>query len=190
MSDAQTTFSILPRDMRESAFVQCFGGVYEHTPSIAATTWQGQLDESHDSVDGLARALALRVDQFDREQKLDLINAHPDLAGRAAVAGELTAESSAEQSGAGIDQCSAEEFARFQDLNGRYKEKFGFIFIMAVKGSDRYEILQAFERRLQNTAEAEFNRAIQEIHKIAHLRLRAIAAEQFAESGRGQGDDR
>lgn len=173
--------------MSERNFVQCFGSVYERTPAIATAAWQGRLDKSHDSVDGLASALVAAVDHFDRAQKLDLINRHPDLAGRAAVAGELTAESAAEQSGAGIDQCSAEEFARFQDLNDRYKTKFGFTFIMAVKGSDRHQILHAFERRLRNDAEDEFVCAIQEIHKIARLRLHEIAAYQPSNTGAGQG---
>lgn len=164
--------------MSEAEFVQCFGGVYEHTPTIAAQTWQENLDDSHDSVDGLANALALTADNFSHEALLTLINAHPDLAGRAAVAGELTPESTSEQSSAGIDQCTAEEFARFAAFNERYKQKFGFTFVMAVTGSNRFQILENFEHRLQNDAEAEFERALQEIHKIARIRLREIAALQ------------
>ena len=117
---------------------------------------------------------------FSVEDLLILINAHPDLAGRAAVAGELTPESTSEQSGAGIDQCSAEEFVQFESFNARYKEKFGFTFIMAVKGSNRFQILANFEQRLENGVDAEFERALQEIHKIARLRLREIAESQNA----------
>lgn len=180
MNDTTIRFRIAPRDMSEEEFVRCFGGVYEHTPSIAAKTWQDDLDATHDSVDGLAKALASTADNFSREDLLTLINAHPDLAGRAAVAGELTPESTSEQSGAGIDQCNAEEFARFEAFNERYKRKFGFIFIMAVKGSNRFQILENFEQRLENDADEEFERALQEIHKIARLRLREIAAIQNA----------
>lgn len=160
--------------------MQSFGGVYEHTPSIAAKTWQDRLDKSHDSVDGLATALASTADNLGRDDLMKLINAHPDLAGRAAVAGELTPESTSEQSGAGIDQCSAEEFSRFEALNEQYKDKFGFTFIMAVKGRNRFQILESFEQRLENSAEEEFERALQEIHKIARFRLREIAAMQNA----------
>ena len=100
-----------------------------------------------------------------------LIRAHPDLAGRAALAGSLTRDSTSEQQSAGIDQCSAEELARFHDLNSRYKTKFGFPFVMAVRGRQRSEILAAFERRLAGSPEAEFATALEEIHKIAALRL-------------------
>jgi 2-oxo-4-hydroxy-4-carboxy-5-ureidoimidazoline decarboxylase len=102
-----------------------------------------------------------------------LIKAHPDLAGRAAIAGELTEASNEEQASAGIDQCSPEEFARFQDLNERYKAKFDFPFVMAVRKSNRHEILVAFETRLSNDPDDEFEQAIAEIHKIARLRLAA-----------------
>ena len=79
--------------------------------------------------------------------------AHPDLAGKLALAGELTADSSAEQAGAGLDRCTAEEFARFQELNDTYQAKFGFPFIIAVRGLDRHDILRAFEKRVGNTPE-------------------------------------
>jgi OHCU decarboxylase len=91
------------------------------------------------------------------------------------VRGELTAESTGEQASAGIDQCNAEEFARFQRYNEAYKAKFGFPFIMAVRGSNRHKILAAFETRLENDAETEFHTAIEQIHKIARLRLEAVA---------------
>ena len=109
-----------------------------------------------------------------REAQLALINAHPDLAGKAALRGELTAASSAEQAGAGIQACSAEEFARFGELNAAYKARFGFPFIMAVKDSNRQQILDAFAQRLNNTPEQEFARALAEINQIALLRLQAL----------------
>jgi OHCU decarboxylase len=118
----------------------------------------------------MARALL----SAGREAQLALIDAHPDLAGQAALRGELTAASSAEQAGAGIDACSAEEFARFGELNAAYRARFGFPFIMAVKGSDRQQILDAFAQRLHNTPEQEFARALAEINQIALLRLQAL----------------
>ena len=168
-------FAEPPRKLDEAGFVQCFGGVYEHSPWIAHQLWQQGLDEQHDTVDGLANALAQIVDSAGQDRQLTLIQAHPDLAGRAAVAGELTADSTGEQHSAGIDQCSPEEFSRFQQLNDTYKAKFGFPFVMAVKGSDRHAILAAFEQRLHNSPADEFQRAITEIHKIARLRLTALA---------------
>jgi OHCU decarboxylase len=111
----------------------------------------------------------------DREAKFALIRAHPDLAGKAAVAGDLTADSASEQAGAGLDRCSPEEFARFQDLNAAYKGKFGFPFIIAVRGLGRTEILDAFERRIANDPEAEFATAIEQINRIARMRLAALA---------------
>jgi 2-oxo-4-hydroxy-4-carboxy-5-ureidoimidazoline decarboxylase len=107
-------------------------------------------------------------------EQLALINAHPDLAGKAAVRGELTEASTSEQSGAGIHECTAEEFQRFTELNDAYKAKFAFPFIMAVKGSNRHQILAAFEERIHNSTEAEFTRALTEINKIALFRLQAL----------------
>lgn len=114
------------------------------------------------------------VDAADEETKLALIRAHPDLAGRAAIRGGLTAASSEEQASAGLDQCTEEEYARFQSLNGRYRKKFGFPFVMAVRGRNRADILAAFERRLGNGREEEMVTALREIHKIARLRLEAM----------------
>src|SRR5699024_591159 len=98
----------------------------------------------------------------------------PDLAGKAALDGTLTEASTNEQAGAGIDQCTPEEFERFTKLNNAYKEKFQFPFIMAVKGSNRHQILAAFEERINNDYDAEFERAVNEINKIAEFRLSAM----------------
>ena len=165
------------QSLDEADFVQCFGGVYEHSPWIAQRCWQNGLSEVANTPAALSTAMQVVVAAAERPALLALINAHPDLAGKAAVQGKLTEESSSEQSGAGIDQCSAEEFERFQRFNAAYKDKFGFPFIMAVKGSNRHLILEAFAERLENDAEAEYQRAISEINKIARFRLDAIAAE-------------
>ena len=104
-------------------------------------------------------------------QKAALINAHPDLAGRLARAGRLTADSTKEQASAGLDQLTDEERERFTQLNDAYKARFGFPFIMAVKGRSRQEILDAFERRLNHDQAQEFATALDEISRIALLRL-------------------
>jgi 2-oxo-4-hydroxy-4-carboxy-5-ureidoimidazoline decarboxylase len=118
--------------------------------------------------------LAAIVDAAPRDRQLALLRAHPDLAGRLAVRGALTAESTAEQASAGLDRCTPEEFQRFTALNEVYKRKFPFPFIMAVKGRSRAEILEAFERRILNDEESEFRTALAEVHKIALLRLRDL----------------
>ena len=159
--------------MNKAEFIAAYGGIYEHSPWVAERAWAA-LDDHATDTERLQHLMADCVDNASAERQLALIQAHPDLAGKAQVAGELTAESSEEQSRAGLDQCSAEEFARFQTLNGAYREKFGFPFIKAVRDSNRFEILQAFEARLENTYDEEFETALQEIHKIARLRLEAM----------------
>jgi OHCU decarboxylase len=118
------------------------------------------------------------VDNAAVEQQLELIRAHPDLAGKAQLAGELTEDSTQEQASAGLDQCSSEEFGRFQSLNTAYWDKFGFPFVMAVRGSSRAEIIDAFTARLENDYDLEFETALTEIHKIARLRLDAMGAKE------------
>ena len=108
------------------------------------------------------------------EQKLALINAHPDLSGRLAQAKMLTRESTQEQASAGLDQLTPDELARFTALNDAYKARFGFVFIMAVRGRTKQEILEAFERRLNHSPEAEFAAALTQIERIALLRLEQI----------------
>ena len=164
-------FTIPPSSLSHSEFLDRFGSIYEHSAWIAEAVWNKGLTEEHDSVGPLADALAAVLDASDDNAKLELIRAHPDLAGKAAVRGELTEASTSEQAGAGLDECSAEEFARFQTLNEAYKSKFGFPFILAVKGRDRHEILAAFENRLDNDQANEFQTAIEQIHQIARLRL-------------------
>lgn len=161
-----------PSTLSRQAFVARFGGIYEHSPWIAEAVW-GETGPGTgcDTVAGLAKAMADVLAAAPHEAKRALIRAHPDLAGKAAVAGELTADSANEQAGAGLDRCTPEEFASFQHLNAAYKAKFGFPFIIAVRGLGRAEILAAFERRLGNDAEVEFETALGEINRIARLRL-------------------
>lgn len=177
MSANEHKFKPPPDGMEKQAFVDKFGGVYEYSPWIAAETWDKGLTAAQDTAAGLSDAMIEIVKHADRERLMALIVAHPDLAGKAAQTGSLTAESTSEQGGAGIDQCNEEEFERFQGCNAAYKKKFGFPFVMAVKGSNRHLILAAFEERLENDADTEFQRALTEINKIARMRLEVIAAE-------------
>ena len=109
--------------------------------------------------------------------RLALIRAHPELAGKAAIRGELTADSTMEQSGAGLSQCTAEELARLTALNAAYNAKFGFPFILAVKGYDRAGILHEFERRIQRDVDTEFDEALEQIARITRFRLDALLSE-------------
>ena len=158
-------------------FVARYGGIYEHSQWVAERV-KNLLEDSAVETDLLGRLMADCVDNASVEQQLELIRAHPDLAGKAQVAGALTADSSEEQSRAGLDQCTTAEFEQFQALNSTYKEKFNFPFIMAVRDSNRAEILAAFTTRLTNDYDAEFETALQEIHKIARLRLTAMEHSQ------------
>ena len=176
-SDAR--FMEAPATLSQQAFVERFGSVYEHSAWVAERTWLAGLDQSHASVSALADAMAAVLANASRDEKLGLIRAHPDLAGRAAQQGTLTQESNREQSSAGLDQCTPEELARFQSLNAAYLSKFGMPFIMAVKDSNRHEILQGFEQRLPNDPEVEFDRAIAEVNRIAAFRLAALAATDY-----------
>ncbi|MNF52094.1 Uric acid degradation bifunctional protein [compost metagenome] len=166
--------SIKPSALSRAAFIAAFADIYEHSPWVAESVFAHGIGPEDDAIEHLHGRMARVLLSAGREAQLALINAHPDLAGKAAVRGELTAASSAEQASAGIDACSAEEFARFSELNAAYKARFGFPFIMAVKGSGRQQILEAFAQRLNNTPEQEFARALAEINKIALLRLQAL----------------
>lgn len=153
-------------------FIARYAGIYEHSPWVAELA--AGIVAGVDDPDRIAEIMADCVDNADVGRQLELIRAHPDLADRAAAAGELTADSTAEQASAGLDRCSKVEYERFEALNQAYKEKFGFPFVMAVRDSSCTEILEVFSRRLQNDYDLEFETALAEIHTIARLRLRAL----------------
>ncbi len=162
----------------EEQFVQRFGGLYEHSPWVAESVWADI--EPTQSIDLEALSIRMRdvVDSATDDQKMTLLRAHPELAGKAAIQGALTAESTDEQSRARLDQCSKEEFDTFQRLNSAYNDKFGFPFIMAVRNSSREEILQSFELRVNNPPDLEFDTALKQVHQIALLRLQAASASE------------
>ena len=156
-----------PSALSHAEFLARFAPVYEASPWVAEGVWPAVEAGGLDDPAALAEALRAEVDGAPREMRLALIRAHPELAGRTRMA-EASVK---EQSGAGLDQCSADEFAAFQRLNGAYNARFGFPFIVAVKGLTRGDILRAFEARLANDPDTEFATAIAQIHRIAGFRL-------------------
>ncbi|HMP82383.1 MAG TPA: 2-oxo-4-hydroxy-4-carboxy-5-ureidoimidazoline decarboxylase [Verrucomicrobiota bacterium] len=154
-------------------FVRIIGPVFEHSPWIAEATWSKR---PFASVDELHRALCQTVADADEEQQLALIRAHPDLVGKLALAGQLTKESTGEQASAGLDQLTPQEIELFQKNNTAYKEKFGFPFIICARLNKKDAILNGFKVRLQNSPEQEIKTALEEIGKIAYLRLSDIVA--------------
>lgn len=162
-----------PSQLDKAAFVAGYGEIYEHSPWVAEQAWERGLAARHDHPEALAELMGQVLGGAPPQRQLEVIRAHPDLAGKAALAGTLTGDSTREQAGAGLDQCSPEELARFEHLNEAYKARFGFPFVMAVKGSDRFAILDAFETRLANDPEEERLTAVEQINRIALLRLQA-----------------
>ena len=160
-----------PAALNRDAFVQTFGAIYEHSPWIAERSYDKGLSAEHDQIEALQAVMAEVFLSATKEEQLGVIIAHPDLAGRAARSGKLTAESTNEQASAGIDSLTEEEYAEFTELNDAYKARFNFPFIMAVKGSNKHAILAGFKERIHNSPEQEFARALTEINKIAGFRL-------------------
>jgi 2-oxo-4-hydroxy-4-carboxy-5-ureidoimidazoline decarboxylase len=158
----------LPRD----AFVQAFGGVFEHSPWVAR---QVAHLRPFDGVDALHAAMCDAVARADAHTQLALIRAHPELAGRVAI-GDLTAASQREQRGAGLDQCTPDEFARLTALNDAYSQRFGFPFIIAVRDHTRDSIIAEMMRRLTHTRDAEIAEALRQIARIAGFRLADMIA--------------
>ncbi len=154
-----------------AAFVAALSGIFEHSPWVAEGVWALR---PFADVAALHRAMLAVVDGAGEQRQLALLRAHPELAGRAAVRGELTAESTSEQSGAGLGACTREEFARLQELNARYNAKFGFPFILAVKGHDRAGIIGEFARRVEQDRAAEFAECLRQVAKITRFRLDAL----------------
>jgi OHCU decarboxylase len=160
-----------PSEMARDAFVARFGGVYEHSPWIAERAHALELGPAHDGAEGLASALARTFRSASGDERLGVLQAHPDLAGKLAAAKRLTPESTAEQAGAGLDALTDAERARFTELNAAYVAKHGFPFIIAVRGLGKDDILAAFERRIGNGREVEFATACAQVERIARLRL-------------------
>ncbi|MCI5084473.1 MAG: allantoinase PuuE [Rhodovulum sp.] len=160
-----------PSQMDRDTFVAKFGGVFEHSPWIAERVHDLELGPAHDSAVGVHSALCRMFRSASAEERLGVLCAHPDLAGKLAAAKALTAESTAEQASAGLDHLTDDERATFTRLNTAYTDKFGFPFIIAVRDHDKAGIMAAFEARLQNDRDTEFTTACKQVERIARLRL-------------------
>jgi 2-oxo-4-hydroxy-4-carboxy-5-ureidoimidazoline decarboxylase len=154
--------------LSEEAFVAAFGDIAEHSPWVAAKAAGARPFADQRA---MSEAFLDAVFEAGEPEQLALLRAHPDLAGRAAIAGDLAPNSRREQSRAGLDKLTPEEFARFTALNNTYRETFGFPFILAVKGVDKHGILKSFEERIGNDPEAEFFAAIRQVGQIIAFRL-------------------
>ena len=150
------------------AFVSRFGGLFEHSPWVAEQAWDAR--PFADRV-ALHKALVEVVDLAPRERRLELIRAHPDLAGRAAIAGELTDDSRREQASAGLDRLTPEEYEQFTRTNTAYRERFGFPFVVCAREHTKESILETARERLRHDQDEEVRVALREIAKIAWLRL-------------------
>ena len=163
-----------PSQLAKEDFLSHFGSVYEHSPWIAERAFADELSAVHDCAKGLGAAFAFHFRLASEDEKLAVLRAHPDLAGKLAMAKRLTAESTQEQASAGLDQLTDDEKAIFTDLNARYVARFGHPFIIAVKAHDKASIMAAFERRLGHEPAAELQEACHQVEKIAQFRIEAI----------------
>jgi len=154
------------------------GAIYEKSSWVARAA---AAYKPFDSIGALVKAFKKVVDESDEDSKLLILRNHPDLAGKAALAGEVAAASSEEQARAGLDRCTSEELERFNTLNAAYKEKFSWPFILAVRNASKRAILAAFERRLKNDACAERAECLLQVHKIGWMRL--LASVEHAPTG-------
>ena len=163
-----------PSAISKEEFMKIYGNIYEHSPWIAERAWESKFGPNIDDALMLHAAMKYSVAHGTSEQQMALVCAHPDLA---CEAGELTPASNSEQAKAGLKNCSPEELAEFTQLNRDYKAKFGFPFIVAVRGHNRQSILEQFRKRIHNDVKREFATAVDEIHKIAFFRLEALEEE-------------
>ncbi|WP_420338563.1 allantoinase PuuE [Roseibium sp.] len=160
-----------PSQMDRGTFVARFGGIFEHSPWIAERAFDLELGPSHDCAAGVHNALCRKFRTASAEERLGVLTAHPDLAGKLAAAGRLTAESTSEQAGAGLDMLTDDERETFTKLNSDYVAKHGFPFIIAVRDHTKTSILAAFYERIGNDRETEFAEACRQVERIAEFRL-------------------
>ena len=162
-----------PSALDRAAFVDRFGGIYEHSPWVAERVWDAEMGAVHDSAAGLSARMAQIFRQASDADRLAVLRAHPDLAGKLAAAKRLTADSTAEQASAGLDALTDAERAEFTRLNDAYTSRHGFPFIIAVRDHDQAGIMAAMARRLDNDSAAERAEAERQVMRIAELRLAA-----------------
>lgn len=163
-----------PSRQNRDTFISKYGGIFEHSAWIAERAFDDELGAANDTAVGLHSALARKFRSASEAERLGVLTAHPDLAGKLAAAKRLTVESTSEQASAGLDALTDEEREEFQTLNATYTQKFGFPFIIAVKGLDKAQILNAFQSRINNDRDTEFDTACKQVERIALLRLSEI----------------
>ena len=156
--------------LSRTEFIEIFTNIFEKTKWIAKKLYN---QKPFDSFEDLCTKMLGIFETTSKEAQLKILKAHPDLADKVTV-NSLTTNSRREQSNAGLDQCSEEEFNEFKDLNKKYKQKFGFPLIIAIKGKNKIEILGEFKKRILNSADDEFYEAIIQVGRIANLRLNEI----------------
>lgn len=171
MSKSEILLNKLSKSSR-AEFLAILGGLFEHSSWVAEGAYGAK---PFDSLESLHEAMCQVVRESSREDKLRLIRAHPELTGNVAALDELTMASKSEQGGAGLDRCSPQEFQQLNELNAKYREKFGFPFILAVKGHTRASIIESFSLRLNNDWDAEFAECLSQIFRITRFRLFALA---------------
>jgi OHCU decarboxylase len=158
-------------ELDRAAFMKRFGPLFEHSPWVAEAAWH---DHPFADREELYEALVAAMYAAPRERKLALIRAHPDLAGKAAIEGTLTASSRREQASAGLDRLTPDEYAAFTSTNEAYRERFGFPLVVCVREHTKQSILRVAAERLTNTEDEEIRVALEEIAKIARLRLEDV----------------
>ena len=156
-------------NLTKNEFIEVFGNIFENASWIAEKLYS---QKPFKDFEDLSQKMLNIFENIDKEKKLEIMNSHPDLADKTKI-GSLTPDSNKEQNTAGLDVCSEEEFNEFKKLNDTYK-KFGFPFILAVKGKNKNEILNNFRKRISSEPEIEFNEAIKQVKKIASLRLKDL----------------
>ena len=161
--------------LTETEFTEVFGNIFENASWIAVRLYK---QKPFYSFDNLCEKMISIFEESDNQSKLKILNSHPDLANKTKI-GSLTPDSTKEQINAGLDKCTAKEFNEFKNLNLKYKNTFGFPYILAVKGKNKLEILSNFKKRILSDKEIEFNEAIKQVKQIASLRLSAIKKKLF-----------
>jgi 2-oxo-4-hydroxy-4-carboxy-5-ureidoimidazoline decarboxylase len=166
-----TTFPVsldIANRMTVAAFIQAFGDVAEHAPWVAAVAAEARPFASRQA---MSDAFGKAVVRAGRERQIELLLAHPDLAGKAAIAGDLTQESKSEQASAGLDQLTPDEYDAFIALNQAYRDRHGFPFILAVRGATKHDILEGFEKRMDSPHDVEFRMALTQVARIIRFRI-------------------
>ena len=167
------TLKIMSKNYKLDKVINLLKSIYEHSQWVPERLFSGDLNEIMDKKH-LQKKMQEIVDNASKKEKLNLIKSHPELGNKLQKSDDLTKFSKDEQKSAGLDQCSEEEFEILNYLNTKYRDKFNFPFIIAVKGLSKNEIINEMRKRVSNTKEKEFKTAILEIHKIAKIRIQEI----------------